>query len=86
MTKQRTYLRETARAYNKIIMRSWRQTLPITVGVVLGVILIFYVPPLVIAQIIASEQTINLSNGGIYLLIFGGAWLVGELLFRLAFF
>lgn len=86
MTKQRTYLRETARAYNKIIMRSWRQTLPITVSVVLGVILIFYVPPLVIAQIIASEQTINLSNGGIYLLIFGGAWLVGELLFRLAFF
>ena len=53
---------------------------------ILGVTLIFYIPPLVIAQIIASEQTINLANGGIYLLIFGGSWLIGEMLFRFAFF
>ncbi|OYX53996.1 hypothetical protein B7Y92_00945 [Candidatus Saccharibacteria bacterium 32-50-13] len=29
---------------------------------------------------------IDLTNGGIYLLVFGSAWLVGEMLFRLAFF
>ncbi len=86
MTKQKTYLRETARAYNRVILRGWRQTLPITAGVILGTILIFYIPPLVIARIIASEQMIDLTNGGIYLLVFGSAWLVGEMLFRLAFF
>lgn len=86
MTKQKTFLRETARAYNSIILRNWRQTLPISASVILGTILIFYIPPLVIARIIANEQTINLSNGGMYLLVFGGAWLIGELLFRLAFF
>lgn len=86
MTKQKTHLRETARAYNRIILRSWRQTLPITLSVILGTILIFYVPPLVIARIIASEITIDLSNGVSYLLLFGGAWLVGEMLFRVAFF
>ncbi|HMS93100.1 MAG TPA: ABC transporter ATP-binding protein [Candidatus Saccharibacteria bacterium] len=86
MTKQKTYLRETARAYNRVIVRSWRQTLPITLSVILGTILIFYVPPLVIAQIIASEQTINLANGGVYLLVFGGAWLAGEMLWRLSFY
>ena len=43
-------------------------------------------PPLVIAQIIASEQTINLANGGVYLLVFGGAWLAGEMLWRLSFY
>lgn len=86
MAKQKTFLRETARAYNRIILRSWRQTLPITLGVVLGATLIFYIPPLVIARIIASEQTIDLANGGIYLLVFGAAWLLGEILFRVAFF
>ena len=86
MTKQKTFLRETARAYNSIILQNWRQTVPIMAATILGVTLIFYIPPLVIAQIIASEQTVNLTNGGIYLLIFGGSWLIGEMLFRFAFF
>ena len=86
MTKQKTFLRETARAYNSIVLRNWRQTIPIMAATILGVTLIFYIPPLVIAQIIASEQTVNLTNGGIYLLIFGGSWLIGEMLFRFAFF
>lgn len=86
MTKQTTYLRETARAYNRVILRGWRLTLPITASVIMGTILIFYIPPLVIARIIASEHTIDLGNGGTYLLVFGSVWLVGEMLFRVAFF
>lgn len=84
-TNKKTYIRDTARAYNREILHGWRQTVPITLSVVIGTILIFYVPPLIIAQIIASEHTINLSNGWHYLLLFGSAWLSGELLWRFAF-
>lgn len=79
-------VRRTAQLYNKEIIRGWRQTAPILISVVVGTILIFYVPPLIIARLIASDTPINLANGWIYLLLFGASWLCGELLWRLAFY
>lgn len=61
-------------------------TVPILACVVLGTILIFYVPPLVIAAIISSEGAISLENGWMYVAWFGASWLAGEILWRVAFF
>lgn len=79
-------VRRTAQHYNKEIIRGWKQTVPILTSVVIGTILIFYVPPLIIAKLIATGSMINLANGWIYLLLFGASWLGGELLWRFAFY
>ena len=73
--------------YISLIVKGWRWTLPLAFVVTAGSILIFYVPPLIIAQIIATApgETITLFNGWIYLALFGGSWLLGEGLWRLAF-
>lgn len=77
----------TVKLYIGLILSGWRWTLPLTLTVSVGSILIFYVPPLVIADMIGSSPgtTITLTNGWLYLVLFGGAWLVGEALWRLAF-
>ena len=86
MAKKSSLLRRTIAAYNREILSSWRLTVPIIASVIIGTILIFYVPPLIIARIIASRETLSLSNGWIYLLLFGGSWLLGEMLWRYSFF
>lgn len=77
----------TLKLYLGLIIRGWRWTLPLALTVSAGSILVFYVPPLVIADLIGSSPgtTITLSNGWVYLVLFGGAWLLGEALWRLAF-
>lgn len=79
-------LRLTAKAYNSEILRDWKLTVPLLASAIIGTILIFYVPPLVIADIIASDSPIDLSNGWVYLLLFGLSWFIGEMLWRLAFY
>ncbi|HRJ06180.1 MAG TPA: ABC transporter ATP-binding protein [Candidatus Saccharibacteria bacterium] len=89
MTKQvprRGLIRRIMRTYNQEIIREWRLSLPVALCVVIGTILIFYVPPLIIASIIASTEPVTLDNGWHYALWFGISWLIGELLWRLAFF
>lgn len=77
----------TVRLYIRLILKGWRWTLPLTLVITIGTILVFYVPPLVIASLIGSspDTTITLSNGWIYLVLFGGAWLLGEAFWRIAF-
>ncbi|MEK7093808.1 MAG: ABC transporter ATP-binding protein [Patescibacteria group bacterium] len=51
-----------------------------------GSILIFFVPPLVVGQLInilVAEKTISVNLVWPYLLAFGGAWFIGEVLWRL---
>lgn len=79
-------VRRVIHAYNREILRGWQRTVPIALCVVIGTILIFYVPPLIIAQIIASESPVSLGNGWQYLVWFGLSWLGGEILWRIAFF
>lgn len=82
-------INETVRLYFRLILRGWRWTLPTLVAVAVGTIFVFYIPPLVIADIIGNasdENVITLSNGWMYLVLFGGAWMTGEILWRLAFF
>ena len=51
----------------------------------IGSTLIFYIPPLIIAHLI-NTPNITLANAWPYVLLFGAAWMAGELLWRLAFF
>lgn len=83
---RRGVVRRIMRTYNNEIIREWRLSGTIMVSVVVGTILIFYVPPLVIAAIIGSSEPITLENGWKYALYFGLSWLGGELLWRIAFY
>jgi ATP-binding cassette subfamily B protein len=85
-TSKRGILRRIMAVYNREIFREWKLSLPVIISVVIGTILIFYVPPLFIAAIIASESTVTLANGWHYALWFGLSWLGGEILWRIAFF
>lgn len=84
--KQQSLVRAVVREYNTHIKREWRMASIIFSCVIIGTILIFYVPPLVIAAIIQQEETVTLENGIWYLAAFSGAWLMGELLWRVAFY
>ena len=83
---RRGVVRRIMRTYNKEIIREWRLSGTIMTSVVIGTILIFYVPPLVIAAIIGSSEPVTLENGWKYALYFGLSWLGGELLWRVAFY
>jgi len=83
---RRGLVRRIMQTYNREIMREWHMSLPIIVCVVIGTILIFYIPPLIIAAILASADPITLSNGWHYALWFGLSWLMGEVLWRVSFF
>jgi len=81
-------IRETLRIYRKHILEHWPYTLGVSVLVSVGSSLVFYVPPLIIASIISNANDANpitLENGAHYALLFGIAWLAGEMLWRLAF-
>lgn len=55
----------------------------------IGNILIVFVPPLVVAELVnllAAGSEVTLSSAGYYILIFGGSWLVGEMFWRLGFY
>lgn len=52
----------------------------------IGSIFVFFIPPLIIAKIIdifvaQNEITLNLTYG--YIALFGGAWLAGEIFWRI---
>lgn len=69
--------------------KHWAYTLSIFTAVGVGTILVFYAPALVIAQIItnaSNDNVFTLSNSWMYAVWFGGIWLMGEALWRLAFF
>ncbi|MBC7512627.1 ABC transporter ATP-binding protein [Candidatus Saccharibacteria bacterium] len=83
---RRGVVRRILQAYNNEILREWRMSFTVMACVVVGTILIFYVPPLVIAAIIGSTETVTLANGWRYAFYFGLSWLGGELLWRVAFY
>lgn len=77
-------MKRTLRLYTGIAIRDWRYTLPIILAVAIGSTCIFYLPPLIIAHLI-NTPSVTLQNAGLYVLLFGIVWLLGEMLWRLAF-
>lgn len=82
----------TKQAVYRVLKAYWNQykTYPLYTSISffvpsLGTILIFFVPPLVIARIvnvIASGQEISVSSVGGYIALFAGSWFLGEALWR----
>ncbi len=53
-----------------------------------GTILVYFVPPLIIGRLLnlfATKGAITFSDTGLYIALFGGLWLAGEILWRIAF-
>lgn len=87
MKKQNTQLlRRAAERYHKEILHGWKYSVSITLCIAVGTTLVFYIPALVIAAIIARDDSVTLAHDWPYLFAFGGAWILGEALWRLAFF
>jgi ATP-binding cassette subfamily B protein len=84
--QEKNIVRLVFETYNREIFREWKTTFTIFISVILGSVLIFYAPALIIAQIISAQGTITFSNGWHYLLLFGLSWLSGEMLWRFSFF
>lgn len=85
LPKNTVAIKKTLRLYIGIIVRDWKYSVPISICVALGSILVFYIPPLFVAQLIA-RQSFSLSSAWQLAVGFGVAWMVGELLWRLAIF
>ncbi|MBI3459153.1 ABC transporter ATP-binding protein [Candidatus Azambacteria bacterium] len=71
--------------YSQQFFKDWRLTIPVFFLIGIGTILIFYVPPLIIAKLLTLLTTNQFSNNQIiYLIVFlGSVWLSGELFWRI---
>lgn len=76
-------IRKTLGLYIDIILRGWKYTLPSSLAVTIGSILVFYVPPLIVAELIRGDFY-SLETAWTFVAWFGLAWMCGELLWRLA--
>ncbi len=85
MTKQKNHIatKKALKLYIHQITHGWRYSIPISASVALGSILVFYVPPLIIASIISSDTT-SIASLWPYILAFGVAWMSGEIFWRIA--
>lgn len=72
-----------------ITLKNWKTSFSSILLTGVGTVLSFYVPPLIIAKILATYQDNNLPSTADllpYILGFGGAWLAGEICWRIAIF
>ena len=65
------------------MLKNWRYTFPIFLSVSIGSTLIFYVPPLIVANLI-SNSNLSLATAWPAVLWFGASWMTGEMLWRAA--
>ncbi|MFY9458104.1 MAG: ABC transporter ATP-binding protein [Candidatus Spechtbacterales bacterium] len=82
----------TSKAVRQVLSDYWRQykTYPRYAGIgfflpAFGSILVLFVPPLIVAQIIntfIAQGQISLDSAGRYIMLFGGLWLLGEVFWR----
>ena len=88
MTEQRSKqaYRLAIKHYSQVWLKNWRTNIPTLLFPGVGTILIFYVPPLIIARLLSNyqgKQLPALAELAPYLLAFGGAWMLGEVFWRI---
>lgn len=84
-----TSLSEAVKLYLDIIWKHWPSTLSAILLTAIGTTLVMYVPPLVIAEIIKDSNNvfgIPVTETWHFLALFGGFWLAGEILWRIALY
>ncbi len=75
--------------YGRQMRHDWKWLLPGFLLPAIGSILVFYVPPLIVARLLSNfnnASDITLSDFAPYLIIFVVLWTLGELLWRIAIF
>jgi ATP-binding cassette subfamily B protein len=75
--------------YLKEIQRHWKATFPGLILPGIGTAFTTYVPPLIIAAAVmhfGNNTHLTLHEVLPYLLLFGGSWLLGEIIWRIAFY
>jgi ATP-binding cassette subfamily B protein len=75
--------------YSRQMRRDWKMVLPGYLLPAIGSILVFYVPPLIVARLLTTfhnSANISLSDFAPYLLLFILLWSIGEFLWRVAIF
>ena len=72
-------IKKTLRLYLSIITRGWRYTLSIAIAVALGSILIFYVPPLILAALLRHTGDLHFAAFCTYAFWFGLVRLLGSI-------
>lgn len=92
MTKIKKHVSPTRialRHYYQQIKIDWFLTIPTIILSGLGNILVFYVPPLIIASLIqrlGNGQEFLISEALPYVLAFAGVWILGEAFWRITFY
>src|SRR3989344_1976618 len=82
----------TTKAVHQVLSEYWGQYKKYPIQTIVaffmpavGTILVFFVPPLVVARIVnilAAGGEISLKSVGLYVAVFGGLWFLGEMLWR----
>jgi len=83
-----SFLLETLREYAHETKKDWKWALPALLLPAIGNVFTIYVPPLIFSQALsafANQHVFSLSDTAYFVGVVGGAWLFGELLWRLAF-
>ena len=85
--KNKQAVRLTLRNYSRQMRREWRYSLAALLLPGLGSILVWYIPPVIVAKILArfaKEPGVQLTDFIPYILLFAGLWALGEVLWRVA--
>ncbi len=77
-------IKQTLRVYLSLILKHWHYTLAIVIAAAFGSTLVFYVPPLIIAELMRMPAGVPLSTLWPYIAWFGIAWFSGEMFWRVA--
>lgn len=78
-------VKQTLRLYIGIMLKNWRYTFPVWLLAGFGSTLIFYIPPLIIGQLINGGD-VTIQNSWHLLLLFGFVWMAGEICWRIALY
>jgi len=71
--------------YRQQMFKDWKLSLPAIILPGIGSIFVFYIPPLIVAKILANfsgRSDIHFSEFLPYILLFAGIWSIGEILWR----
>ena len=77
-------IKRTLRVYLSLMLQHWHYTLMIVITVAFGSTLVFYIPPLIIAELIRMPAGTPMASLWPYVAWFGVAWFGGEMLWRFA--
>lgn len=84
-SKRDDLIHRTAILYFGLMKKYWYYSAPAILASAIGTVLIFYVPPIIVGELIKTPSA-TIASSWQYLLWFAGSWMAGEILWRVAIF